>query len=29
MLVSREFRFDAAHRLLHYGGKCERLHGHS
>lgn len=22
-------RFDAAHRLLHYEGKCKNLHGHS
>ena len=29
MRVSREFRFDAAHRLRGYGGKCERLHGHT
>jgi len=29
MLVSREFRFDAAHHLVDYGGKCERLHGHT
>ncbi len=29
MLVTKEFRFDAAHNLVHYKGKCERLHGHS
>jgi 6-pyruvoyltetrahydropterin/6-carboxytetrahydropterin synthase len=29
MRVSREFRFEAAHRLVEYRGKCERLHGHS
>jgi 6-pyruvoyltetrahydropterin/6-carboxytetrahydropterin synthase len=28
MLVTKEFRFDAAHNLVHYKGKCERLHGH-
>jgi 6-pyruvoyltetrahydropterin/6-carboxytetrahydropterin synthase len=27
--VSREFTFDAAHRLEHYKGKCEALHGHT
>jgi 6-pyruvoyltetrahydropterin/6-carboxytetrahydropterin synthase len=25
----KEFRFEAAHRLPHYDGKCRRLHGHS
>ncbi len=29
MLLSREFVFDAAHNLIHYHGKCERLHGHT
>lgn len=29
MIVSREFRFEAAHRLPHHGGKCKHLHGHS
>jgi 6-pyruvoyltetrahydropterin/6-carboxytetrahydropterin synthase len=29
MRVTKEFRFDAAHNLIHYKGKCERLHGHS
>jgi len=28
MLVSRRFHFDAAHNLIRYHGKCERLHGH-
>jgi len=28
MLVSKEFSFDAAHNLINYKGKCERLHGH-
>lgn len=27
--LSREFTFDAAHRLEKYRGKCERLHGHT
>lgn len=27
--VSKEFRFEAAHRLLHHKGKCRDLHGHS
>lgn len=29
MLISREFKFDAAHNLVRYHGKCERLHGHT
>ena len=29
MLVSKEFKFDAAHNLVHYHGKCEKLHGHT
>lgn len=29
MKVTREFRFEAAHNLVEYKGKCERLHGHS
>ena len=29
MLISREFTFDAAHHLVDYHGKCERLHGHT
>ena len=29
MWVVKEFRFEAAHRLPNYQGKCERLHGHS
>ena len=28
MLVTKEFEFDAAHRLVNYKGKCENLHGH-
>lgn len=31
MLIYKEFRFEAAHRLPHveFGHKCGRLHGHS
>jgi len=29
MLISRDFKFDAAHYLPSYHGKCERLHGHT
>ncbi len=29
MLLSKDFKFDAAHNLIHYHGKCERLHGHT
>lgn len=29
MYLCREFRFDAAHNLINYHGKCERLHGHT
>ena len=29
MLLCRDFKFDAAHNLIHYHGKCERLHGHN
>lgn len=29
MMISREFKFDAAHNLIHYHGKCEKLHGHT
>lgn len=28
MLISKEFDFDAAHRIVGYQGKCENLHGH-
>lgn len=27
--LTKEFRFEAAHRLPHHDGKCQRLHGHS
>ncbi len=26
--VYKEVQFDACHRLMHYKGKCNRLHGH-
>lgn len=29
MSVCRMFRFDAAHHLPNYEGKCSRLHGHT
>lgn len=29
MILIKEFEFDAAHNLIHYHGKCERLHGHT
>lgn len=29
MFLSKEFVFDAAHNLIHYHGKCEKLHGHT
>lgn len=29
MKLRREFTFDAAHNLVAYHGKCERLHGHT
>lgn len=29
MLLSKDFKFDAAHNLVSYHGKCERLHGHT
>ena len=29
MLLSKEFDFDAAHNLVNYHGKCEKLHGHT
>jgi len=27
--VTKRFRFEAAHRLPDYNGKCEKVHGHS
>ena len=29
MFVSKEFTFDAAHQIVDYNGKCEKLHGHT
>lgn len=29
MFISRDFKFDSAHYLPLYNGKCERLHGHT
>lgn len=29
MILIKEFEFDAAHNLINYKGKCERLHGHT
>ena len=29
MLITKTFKFDAAHNLAHYHGKCEKLHGHT
>ena len=29
MIISKSFRFDSAHKLENYKGKCENLHGHS
>lgn len=28
-LLRKSFRFEAAHQLVHHGGKCAHLHGHS
>ncbi len=27
--ISKEFKFDSAHQLTNYKGKCENLHGHT
>lgn len=27
--IGKEFRFEAAHRLIRHDGKCQNLHGHS
>lgn len=29
MILVKKFEFDAAHNLINYYGKCERLHGHT
>ncbi len=29
MLITKEFTFDSAHKLLNYNGLCANLHGHT
>src|SRR5210317_1043455 len=29
MLISKTFKFDAAHKIPNYNGKCSQLHGHT
>jgi len=29
LLIKKVFKFDAAHNLTKYHGKCEKLHGHT
>jgi len=29
LFVTKKFSFDAAHKLLHYKGRCQFLHGHT
>jgi 6-pyruvoyltetrahydropterin/6-carboxytetrahydropterin synthase len=29
MLITKRFKFESAHKLTNYHGKCENLHGHS
>lgn len=29
MLITKEFKFDSAHYLTNYHGKCEKMHGHT
>ncbi len=29
MKIYKDFKFDAAHNLINYHGKCEKLHGHT
>lgn len=29
LFLSQEFKFDSAHNLVNYRGKCEKLHGHT
>ncbi|RME74588.1 MAG: 6-carboxytetrahydropterin synthase QueD [Planctomycetota bacterium] len=29
MKITKEFRFEAAHNLINYEGKCKNLHGHT
>ena len=28
-VLTKEFRFEASHRLINHDGKCRKLHGHS
>lgn len=28
-IITKEFEFDAAHRLMHYEGACHNIHGHT
>lgn len=29
LFITKEFKFDSAHNLIRYHGKCENLHGHT
>ena len=29
MIIGKEFKFNAAHKLPNYNGKCKNLHGHT
>src|SRR3989338_7462244 len=29
MIICTKFKFDSAHKLLNYKGKCAKLHGHT
>lgn len=29
MIITKEFNFEAAHKLIEYDGLCKKLHGHS
>jgi len=29
MIIKKEFKFDSAHKLPNYPGKCKNLHGHT
>ena len=29
MILSKQFEFEAAHKLINYNGKCANLHGHT
>lgn len=28
-LITKQFKFDSAHNLINYKGKCENIHGHT